>query len=263
MKKGILLIAMLFLSVEGSIQAEEGQLGVTFDTTYVSRWMSRGRQVWGEDGGFFETTDIDLWGTGFGTAVTHRSSTNSGWVNKQRFDYSVYYGGTVLDGQGDSFLTSGACCTKYKVNWVYKHWYDQPRNQANVQAWVLALSWPKILGMEELVPYYVATYDSPSGSGYNVSNYAGWVHRIGFGYDLELPELPAPLRLSSDIAFTDGFRTGADHDWSYATFGIQSTLKINEKLSFIPRVYYQISLDDSVNTHKDVAYCALSMRYKF
>jgi hypothetical protein len=172
----------------------------------------------------------------------------------------------MLEGQGDSFLTSGACCTKYKVNWVYKHYYDQPRNQSNVQAWVLALSWPKILGMEEVVPYYVATYDSPSGSGYKAAgmeNYAGWVHRFGFGYDLELPELPAPLRLSSDIAFTDGFRRGVDHDWSFVTFGIQTSLKINEQLSFVPRVYQQLTLDDSVNPNKDVTYCLLSMKYKF
>jgi hypothetical protein len=266
MKKVILSIIMLFLSVECSAQAEEGQLGVTFDLTYVSRWMSRGRQVWGEDGGFFETIDLDLWSTCFGVAVTHRSATDSGWVNKQRNDYALYYGGTVLDGGGDSFLTNGACSTNFKINWIYKHWYDQPRNQTNVQAWVLALSCPEILGMEELVPYYVATYDSPSGSGYKAAgmrNFAGWVHRFGFEYDLELPELSVPLYLSSDIAFTDGFRTGADHDWSYATFGIKSSLKINEKLSFIPRVYYQISLDDSVNPQKDVTYCVLSMRYKF
>jgi hypothetical protein len=266
MKKIILLTAMFFSSVVATAQAEEGQLGVTFDLTYVSRWMTRGRPVWRDSGGFYETIDLDLWSTGFGVAVKHRSATGGGWVNKYRNDYTLYYGGTMLDGQGDSFLASGACCTKFKVNWIYKHYYDQPRNYSNVQAWVFSFSWPKILNTEGLVPYYVATYDYPAGSGYKAAsmhNYAGWVHRFGLGYDLKSPELRVPLHLSSDIAFTDGFRSGADHDWSFATFGIQSTFKIDEKMSFVPRLYYQISMDESVNPDKDVTYCVLSMKYKF
>ncbi|MHC4582927.1 MAG: hypothetical protein ACYS3N_00260 [Planctomycetota bacterium] len=266
MRNRILLAALLLLPVAGIAQAEDGQLGVTLDLTYASRWMSRGRPVWGDSGGFFETIDLDLYGTGLGVAVTHRSATGGGWVNKQRLEYTVYYGGTILDGYGDSFLTSGACCTKFKVNWIYKNWYDNPRNLSNVQAWVLALSWPKILNTEGLVPYYVATYDAPAGSDYKspaLHSAAGWVHRFGLGYDLELAELPAPLHLSSDIAFTDGFRLNADHDWSYVTFGIQSTFKIDENTSFIPRLYYQISMDESVNQDKDVTYCVLSMKHKF
>ena len=266
MKKMILLTAVFLSSVVGTAQAEEGKLGVTLDLTYASRWMSRGRPVWGDTGGFFETIDLNLWDTGFGTAVTHRSATGGDWVNKQRFDYTFYYGGTILDGYGDTFLTSGACCTKFKINWIYKNWYDNPRNLANVHAWVFSFSWPKILGVDGLVPYYVATDDYPAGSGYKspaLHNAAGWVHRFGLGYDLELAKLPAPLHLSSDIAFTDGFRLNADHDWSYATFGIQSTFKINENTSFIPRLYYQISMDKSVNPDKDVTYCILSMKHKF
>jgi len=264
--KRILLLAVLFLSVSGATKAEEGQLGVTLDLTYASRWMSRGRQVWGDTGGFFETIDLDLWSTGFGAAVIHRSATGSGWVSKQRYDYMLYYGGTVLDNQGDSFLTSGACLTKYKVSWIYKHYYTQPCNYANVQAWIFSFSWPKILNMGSLVPYYVATDDYPAGSGYkapSMRDFAGWVHRFGLGYDLELPELPAPLHLTSDIAFTDGFRTGVDHDWSHATFGVSTKLEITDNLSFVPGVYQQITMDKSVNPNKDVTYCILSMKYKF
>jgi len=58
MTKRILLLAVFFLPVSGTAQAEEGQLGVTLDLTYANRWMSRGRQVWGDTGGFFE---ISVW----------------------------------------------------------------------------------------------------------------------------------------------------------------------------------------------------------
>jgi hypothetical protein len=133
MKKRALLTTVMFLLIASTAQAEDDQLGVTFDLTYASRWMSRGRPVWSDTGGFFETIDLDLYGTGLGAAVTHRSATSSDWVNKQRFDYTFYYGGTVLDGQGDSFFTSGVCCTQFKINWIYKHWYDNPRNKSNMR----------------------------------------------------------------------------------------------------------------------------------
>jgi len=266
MKKRILLLALFFLPLMDAAKAEEGQLGVTLDSTYASRWMSRGHQIWGDTGGFFETLDLDLWSTGFGVAVTHRSATGSGWVNKQRNDYGLYYGGTILDGQGSSFPTNGAFCTKFKINWIYKHYYNEPKNYANVQAWVLSFSWPKILNMEGLFPYYVATYDCPAGSGYkapSMHDFAGWVHCFGLGYDLVLPELPAPLRLTSDMAFTDGFRRGTDHDWSHATFGASTKIEITDNLSFVPGVYQQITTDKSVNPNKNVTYCILSMKYKF
>ena len=81
--------------------------------------------------------------------------------------------------------------------------------------------------------------------------------------DLELPELPAPLHLTSDIAFTDGFRTGVDHDWSHATFGVSIKIGITDNLSFVPGIYHQITMDESINPDKDVTYCVLSMKYKF
>ncbi len=97
MKQSVLLSAVILMSISGISSAQEHKLGVALDVTYVSKWMSRGREVWSEDGGFFETLDLDLWGTGFGTSVMHRSSTDSGWVNKQRLEYAVYYKNSLFD----------------------------------------------------------------------------------------------------------------------------------------------------------------------
>ena len=264
---GILLVAVALFTVPAVSRAEEPakKLGVTFDLTYVSKWMSRGVEIWSEDGGFFETITLDLWGTGFKTAVIHRSATGSGNldrggnVNRQRLDYMLSYGGAAFD--------STPYKATYTVGYMYKNWYDKLANAAgksmDIEMWFLKYSFPELLGSTGLVPYGITTYDHPAKSddGFNNNHWDGWVHRFGLGYDLNVFELPSPLHLSSDIAYTAGFRA-ADHDWSFATFGISSKLKLSENMAFVPAVYQQISMDDSVCDH-DVTYCSLSVKYEF
>jgi hypothetical protein len=251
----ILLMTIVVLSFVVPAQAEEKKLGVSLDLTYVSKWMSRGREVWSEDGGFFETINLDLWGTGFGTSVMHRSSTDSGWVNKQRFDYGVYYKNSIFD--------DAPYKTNYMAKWIFKHYYDQPRHEKNTQAWVFKLSWPDILPIENLNPYYTAYYDYPAGSNYNFTrHWAGWVHLFGLGYNLDVAELPSPLRLTAEFAYTDGLRA-ADHDWSYATLGISTKFKLTDSMALVPGLYHQKTMDESVGQRKDITYCKVSLKYKF
>ena len=262
-KTGILLIVVAFLFIAPAVsqaqeQEESKKLGVSFDFSYVSKWMSRGVEVWSEDGGFFETLDVDLWGTGFKFAFIHRSATGSGWVNKQRMDYMLSYSNSTFDATPYK--------TKFTVGYMYKNWYDKLANAAgkskDIEMWLLKYSFPKILGTTGLVPYGVTTYDHPAHShdGFG-SHWDGWVHRFGLGYDLNVSVIPSPLHLSSDIAYTDGFRA-ADHDWSFATFGISTNLKLSDNMTFVPAIYQQISMDKSVCDH-DVTYCALSVKYAF
>jgi hypothetical protein len=78
-----------------------------------------------------------------------------------------------------------------------------------------------------------------------------------------VPELPNPLHLSGDVSYNDGFGGRAvDHDWSHVTLGISTKLDINKNTSFLPGVYHQLSMDDSV-CKRDVTYAVLSMKYKF
>jgi len=252
-KKRNLLIAATLLSVVGLAQAEEGKLGVTFDLTYRSKWMSKGAEAYGQQGAFFKTIDLDLYGTGFGVKVTHRNATASGYVDKQRFDYRPYYRSHLFEGTPYT--------TDYNISVGYEHYPGLARNKANTTfEWIFAFSWPNIMP-KGFVPSYIAHYEYPAGSGYVHHNITGWVHRFILGYDLNLPEIPKPLRLSSEVAYTDGLG-GAAHDWSYATFGISTGFKVTDNLSFVPGIYHQISMDDSV-CKRDVTYCILSMKYKF
>lgn len=246
---------VILLGTAGLTQAEDKKLGVTFDLTYASKWMSKGSEVYGQQGAFFETIDLDLWGTGFGAAVTHRSATARGYVDKQRFDYKLYYGGSLF---GDE-----AYKTKYKLNWIYENWYDRAKSRGNMQEWIFAFSWPEILPVENLAPYYITHYVHPAGSNYDNRNISGFVHRFGLGYKLRVPELSDPLKLSAEIAYRDGYGGPTkDHDWSHATLGVSTKFKLTDNLSFVPGLYHQISMDDSV-CERDVTYCKLSLKYNF
>jgi len=252
-KKKILLIFVILFSGMDWAQAQEEQLGVTFDLTYLSKWLSKGAEAYGQQGALFKTVDLDFYGTGFGARVTHRNAIASGYVDKQRFDYRPYY-------KSDLFKDMPYAMS-YNISAGYEHYPGLARNAANTTwEWIFAFSWPNILP-EGFTPSYVAHYEYPAGSGYVHNNITGWVHRFILGYDLNMPQIPGPLRLSSELAYTDGLG-GAAHDWSYATFGISTEFKITEQLSFVPGVYHQISMEDTVSTN-DITYTGLSMRYRF
>lgn len=252
-KKGISVIIILVLSTASFAEPSDGELGVTFDLSYWSKWLSKGAEAYGQQGALFKTIDVDLYDSGFGFKVTHRNATGSGYVDKQRFDFRPYYKGQLFEDK--SYVMN------YDISVGYEYYPGLAKDKANTTyEWVFAFSWPNILP-NGLVPSYIAHYEYPAGSNYKYSYITGWVHRFKLDYDLNVPELPQPLRLSSEVAYTDGLG-GADHDWSYATFGISTKLRITDKLTFVPGLYHQISMDDSVSRRKDVTYCILSMKYK-
>ena len=256
MIKRILLTAVFLLSVVGTAQAEEDQLGVTLDLTYMSKWMTKGAEGYGQQGALFKTIDLDLYDTGFGVKVTHRNATASGYVDKQRFDYRPYYKSVLFEGESYT--------TNYNISAGYEHYTGLARDVANTTfEWIFAFSWPN-LTPQGIVPNYIAHYEYPAGSGYAHHDIAGWVHRFGLGYDLDVVELPKPIHLSGEIAYRDGLDGKTkDHDWSHATFGLSTKLEITDNLALVPGLYYQITMDNSVCKHDDVTYCVLSMRYKF
>lgn len=253
MKKRAALIVVILLLMVHAVSAEEGKLGVTFDLSYWSKWLSKGAEAYGQQGALFKTIDLDFYGTGFGAKVTHRNATASGYVDKQRFDYRPYYKGWLFEDTPYAM--------NYNISVGYEHYPGLARNAANTTfEWIYAFSWPNILP-NGLVPGYIAHYEYPAGSGYVHRDITGWVHRFRLGYDLTLLEISQPFHLSSEVAYTDGLG-GAAHDWSYATLGISTGLRINDHLAFVPALYHQVSMDDSVASG-DVTYCVLSMRYKF
>jgi hypothetical protein len=252
--KTVLLAAVMGLMITGGARAEDGKLGVTFDLTYASKWLSKGVEGYGQKGALFKTIDIDWYGTGFGVKVVHRNSTSRGYVDKQRFDFRPYYKSKLFED------TTWA--TNYNLSVGYEYYPGLARHKSNTTyEWIFAFNWPNILPAG-ITPCYTAHYEYPAQSGEAFNHITGWVHRFGLFSDVHIDDLPNALRLSSEVAYTDGLG-GASHDWSYATFGLSTVLKLSENASFVPGIYQQVSMDDSVNKRKDVTYTMLSFKYAF
>lgn len=249
----MMLLAAASLAVAAETEQEK-KLGVTFDLQYHSKWLSKGAEAYGQHGALFEILDLDFYGTGFGVNTTHRGAIGGGYVDNERFDFRPYYKNRLFEGQ--SYVTN------YNLSVGYEYYPGLSRRKSNTTyEWIFAFSWPDILP-KGFVPGYIAHYEYPAVSGGRFNHITGWVHRFKLDYYMDMPQLPKPLCLSSEVAYTDGLG-GASHDWSYATFGLGTKFDITKNLTFAPGVYQQISMDKSVSKRKDITYCILSMKYKF
>ena len=124
----ILLFAAVLFFMTDSLNAEQGgKLGLSFDATYMSRWMPKGKEGYGTQGAVFENVYIDLWDTGFGVAIGHQNATSEGYVDKQRLNYKVYFNGVLFN--------ESRFQTKFKACWIYKNYYGKAANIGNTQEW--------------------------------------------------------------------------------------------------------------------------------
>jgi hypothetical protein len=124
MKRVIMALMVILVITSGAIAQEtleeEKKIGVTLDFTYLSRWLSKGFPVYGDQGALFQTLDLDFYGSGFGLITVHRSST-SNYDDRERFDFRPYFKNTVYKdtpyemnypGSGFSLLTGQTSCLK-------------------------------------------------------------------------------------------------------------------------------------------------------
>ena len=260
-KTKILMIVMILLIAVPLAQAEEGELGVTLDVTYVSRYIFRGMDLAASNHSAFQPSiDIDLWGTGFGFNIWHTQSRKH--VNDQELDFTVYYGNTLMEGD--------ALQTDYALSWVYYSYPDTSRSGgADEMDVIVSLAWPEICPMG-IVPSYTYAYvwqaDGGNKSGFR--HYEGSVHTFGLGYDLAVPAfLPDTteqvLSLSVEAVYNDSAHgDNVDHDWSHIVWGVSTGFEIAKNLTFTPGFYYQTSMEDTVNT-EDEYWTSLSMTYTF
>ncbi len=255
MKKGLLLImATLLMNVACPAWAEQEKLNVTFDLSYWSKWLSKGIEAYGSQGGLFKTIDIDFYGTGFGLRVTHRNATGSGYVDQQRIDYRPYLKGLLFDGTRHLM--------KYDLSVEYESYTGLSRHKANTTyEWINSFSWPNLLPYG-LVPGYIFHYEYPAFHGDANRKNVGWVHRFLLGYDMKVFELPRPLHLSTEVARYEGLANRASR-WAYFTAGVSTKFDVTKNLSFVPALYHQVTMSSAISKHKDITYTVLSMKYKF
>jgi len=265
MNKWMLFLLIVFLSM--TVEAEEKELDITIDTTYLSRFIDKGFDCYRNNhSGIQPSIDVDLYNTGLGIKVDWFRANSDGFENDEKLDYRVYCYNSFFKGQ--------AYAIDYKISWIYHNFTDSPKNVANSQEIEAEFEWPEIFPWG-IVPRYIVSSEWPAGCNYENHNEGGWVHLFGIRYDLSILGLlknraQQDVHLSADIAYNDGTgancnaqaNTGVDHDWSHAVFGISTDFELSDDITFTPGIYYQVSMDDSVNT-SDEYWISLSLTHKF
>jgi len=280
MKKGILVSAVILLMAAGMAQAQEGQLQGKVDVTWTSKYVWRGFDVYDDHAAIHPTIDLDLFGTGFHFSTEAHRANSSGFENTERWDYTIYYLGRIFEDE--------PYATNYRIGYVYYNYPDMSSHTAggvnlgglygsiDLQEVHAIFSWPKILGIEGLVPTYCLVKLSPVNSNTAVGanspvggTASGFAHifMLDYGLPVTCPFTgdQKTLNLHSEFVFNDGVSpTGSnvDHDWSNAVFGVTTNFDLANNLTFTPGVYWQSSWDDSVNP-EDEYWVSLGVTYKF
>lgn len=260
-KVSILLGIMLLVGPALAAEGGSGLPTVTFDTTWVSKYMWHGFNLYGHDNSAIQPSiDINFPETGFGATVWHSQANRAGFRNVEEFDYILYY--------ANSAFADSTWAMDYSVSWLYYDYYDNKSRDTDLQELILSFSWPNLLP-GGIVPSYSTGKLWPARSGVpGMRNVGGWVHVFGLGYDLTTPGILSASKeqvfsFMADLTYNDGYNGAAvDHDWSHVTLGAATGFDIARNLTFTPGLYYQISMDDSVN-RKDEIWTSLSLTYQF
>jgi len=259
MKKVILLTAVILLSATTFTQAQEELTG-TVDVTYLSQYIWRGFEMWGNQSIIQPSIDLDLYGTGLGLNVIWKRANTSGYESAEQLDFTLSYSNSLYEYE--------TYATDYQVGWMY---YDYPHissDVADMQEFFATLSWPEICP-EGVVPSYTAIKMWAAQEGSAARNVSGWLHILGLSYDLPveglLPDTPEQiLHLSAALVYNDGVSIDVpvDRDWSHAVFGVTTGFDLGNDCTFTPGLYYQSSMENTVNP-SDEFWCSLGVSYAF
>lgn len=285
MKKQIVIGAIILLAVVTLGYAQEPEIQGTASLTFTGKYVWRGFNVFGAKSAIHPMVDVFMPACAVGVSAEGHRANSSGYEIAERWDYSLYYLGKMF--QGESYEMN------YRLAYVYYNFPQQSShsrgsNPAEDPTFTLdcgvfdlheghaVMSFPKVLGVEGLVPTYVLVKLMPVNSGTVVGanspsggTSSGWAHIFMLDYTVPMPcpftGVDRKVTFHSEAVFNDGVApngANADHDWSNAVFGVSTNYEIEENLFFTPGIYYQSSWDDSVNS-SDEYWLSLGMSYKF
>jgi hypothetical protein len=283
MKQKVLFTTIVLLAAAAMVQAQD-ELHGFIDLTYQSKYLWRGIDVYGDKSAIQPTVMLDLYGTGLGFSVEGHRANASGFELTERWDFTLFYKNILFAEE--------TYATQYLIGWRYFYFPDAPlpvppgsSGDIDLQEIHVVLSWPQILQVERLVPTYVLVKLWPSESGSFVGSQnitlpsgvstpgtaSGFAHIFMLDYALPvedlLPEMPEQiLNLHSEVVFNDGVDPrgiGVDHDWSNAVFGVSTDFDLGNNMTLTPGVYYQVTMDKTINDDQDETWATLGLKYSF
>jgi hypothetical protein len=252
----------------------DGTLGVTYDSMYV--W--RGFRVFDNKSATHILGDVTLADTGFGISAFGHVANASGFVDMQRWDYTGYY--------QNALFTDESYVTNFRVGFVY---YNYPRrNRAeslDLEEIHAVLSWPKILGIDGLCPSYVVvnTWPAKHDSQYStlhVNSPMGFIQIGMLDYGFTVPGIIAEfpdhlIKLHSELVYNDGVSLEPNirnpaHGFSDAVFGVSTDLDLSplvdmkaSSLVFTPGVFYQITMEKTIDPKGNELWGSFGLKYSF
>ncbi len=259
------------LGVEGDLH---GMLGVTWDSKYI--W--RGFDMYDDVSATHFLGDLNLFETGFGLSVVGHRANSSGFEDRERWDYTLYYQSGILAGE--------PYATNFRFGWVYYNYPELNGGESiDLQEGHMILSWPNLLPIKGLQPSYVLVKLWPANSGSPLPAAAsGWLHILmldyGFSVPGIVPDIPEHvIKLHFELVYNDGFTpTPAqpsrnwstvyphpDHDFSNAVLGTSTDFAFGDvkNIIFTPALYYQLTLDNSINEDNDELWASFALKYTF
>lgn len=285
MNKSILAGMVLLFAVGGVVQAQEGELHGSLDVTYQGKYIWRGFDVYNDKSAVQPTLNLDLFETGLGFRADGHRANSSGHENTERWDYTLFYRNAVCPDEDYAM--------NYLIGYTY---FNYPQQSSHTRGGVVTpvtgtgpgtfdihelhavMSFPKITGVEGLVPTYVLVKLAPVNSGTTVGTASattgtasGFAHIFMLDYGLAIPGLSPDtpeqvFNLHSEVVFNDGVGPAGqnvDHDWSNAVFGISTGFDVAENVVLTPAVYYQVTMDSSVNDDQDETWFNLGLSWQF
>ncbi len=279
MKKLLLTSAVLLMAASTLGFAQDYTLKGTADLTFTSKYIWRGFEVYGDKTATHASVDLLCPELGLGLNVTGHIANGSGHiapgisaVDAQRWDYSLYYLGKLLE-KDQMEIDYRLAYVYYNYPRISSHTSDEAIDLQEINA---VMSLPNVLQVEGLVPSYALVKLWPSGSRTFVGakspvggTASGFAHIFMLDYALPyicpLTNLDRKLNLHSELVYNDGVGpngANVDHDWSDLVVGASTDYQIEENFSLTPGVYHQISMDKSVNKDSET-WMSLSASYKF
>jgi hypothetical protein len=279
MKRATLLLALWVATAavaqESQTEPTESQpaLHGMFGGSWDSQYVWRGFDVFGDEAAASVLANVNLFDTGFGVSAVGHQSLSEGFGDLQRWDGTVYYQNGLFGGE--------SYATNFRFGFVY---YYYPRTNHGLTEDLMEghviLAWPNLLPIKGLQPSYVFAYMRPGQKNPWAEvenpdfddNATGMFHIAMLDYIFAVPAvLPwmdqQMIKLHSEVVYNSGvspFGTKVQSGFSDVVVGASTdfTFGADNNIVLTPALYYQFSLEDSVNPDNEF-WGGVSLKYLF